>query len=514
MKKTTKLALFLLTFSLILSVFVACNSETLAERTEREIANMTDREKSDYFSNKSDEYYKNGLTSIQKIEGTMSGKMMGVEMTSRLEGTETKTEKNFGKEDMSFISVSEFKTTTEVMNEKQSESYTKTEAFHDGYMYYSYVTDSSDANKSYLKSLCTAEEYADYRTSANERDPDVDITKDCKNVSVKKSEDGKLWVLTFSDPEYSEASSIQKFAKAFASLPVELTVEEFSATLSVDVMTNALISSEMEIAFSADESDCEVSLEIKASTTYALPAPDANFLPENHSNYTETGCIIDAYYALYALDDVISSNDASMELSTITKIDVIQGGQTFTASSYKETDEINYLRENGVFKYYITADVETASGNQAVAQKLAVDYDGIKQKIYVDGILNSSTDQGQATAKNFIFTTLKAFKKDLISAVSIDTVKSDGETKVTIELFLEPEIVETYAAEGFEAGSLDVSKHVIVITLDKNNAVESADYNLMLDGSLNAGGASIKSKLIQGASISKISSADSSLFEN
>jgi hypothetical protein len=279
-------------------------------------------------------------------------------------------------------------------------------------------------------------------------------------------------------------------------------------------MTNALISSEMEIAFSADESDCEVSLEIKASTTYALPAPDANFLPENHSNYTETGCIIDAYYALYALDDVISSNDASMELSTITKIDVIQGGQTFTASSYKETDEINYLRENGVFKYYITADVETASGNQTVTQKLAVDYDGIKQKIYVDGILNSSTDQGQATAKSFIFTTLKAFKKDLRSAVSIDTVKSDGETKVTIELFLEPEIVETYAAAGFEAGSLDVSKHVLIITLDKNNAVKSADYSLMLDGSLNAGGASIKSKLIQGASISKISSADSSIFEN
>jgi len=515
MTKTIKFSLILLTLSLILSVFVACETETLAERTEREISGMTDREKSDYFSNKSDEYYKDGVVTTQTLEGTMSGKMMGVKMTSRLEGTETKTEKNFGADNMAYISVSEFKATTEVMNEKQVESYAKTEAFYDGYMYYSYVPDEGEGNESYLKSLCTAEEFKGYRDALSERDPDVDITNDCKNVTVTKSEDGKLWVLTFSDPEYDEASSIQKFAKAFASLPVELSVEEFNATLNVDVETNALISSEMNIVFAADESDCEITVEIKASSTYALPSADVTFLPENHSDFVETDSIINAYYALYALEDVISSDNASMELSTLTKIDVIQGGQTFTASSYEETDNLHYLKDNGVFKYYVTADVKSGSGNQTVTQELAIDYDGSKQKIYVNGELNTSTDQGQATAKNFISTTLKAFKKSLDSVISIDVDKTAaGKTQVSLELFVDSEIIDTYSAAGFDTSSLDVTKHILEITLDGENNAEDANYSLELDGYLNANGTKIKSKLIQGASISEIGSADKSLFED
>jgi len=504
MKRFWRITSILIAALMLLSVFVSCGSGS--QTPEEVMANMTDKEKADYLSEKNDEYYAKGATVDMTLSAVISGSLVGVNMSGDYSATIVNTIVINDNGDISSMSVENTESNVTAAGETQTEKYSVTEGFYDGIMYYAKVPENKDeSNTVRLKSNCTSAQYGDYLKEKSGEKPDFNLTKDCQTVTVKKSEDGSQWILTFSD--LAEGSTVtEQWGEMMGELPVDMRVRGFKAVLYVDVNTLALTYSRIDVVISADDANYSLELRLSVQSTFSLPDKDTVLIPENIDSYEEAGDLISAYYATEDLQKLVYSKDASATLAISVKLNQVVGNSTTALSTYKETDRLNYAEIDNKFKYHIVADISSTGSEDS---QIIIKNNGAKQTILQNGSPYSTTTQLKFEARSFIATTLKAYNLILDKVTGIETSElANGDRRIQLDLFMDEEIYNSFASIGFDTNKLIGTKYNMVVVTDKDGNIISA--SLQIEGSCVI--ENVKYQYIQLAKLTDISTADKDLL--
>ena len=187
MKRQVRITSFILLLSILLSSLISCGGKNAA------FEKMDDREKAKYIVEKTDEDYEKSVEQLATLSCEIEGEVNGVAIKMELDGTATRTVTNANTDKMRYVSVSEVKSVTRTGTEKETENYTETSAFIDGYMYMGYDTDKKDGKDVYLKSALSAADFYTFLESSGIKSDEPEYSQICDNVAVTLSDDGKTY---------------------------------------------------------------------------------------------------------------------------------------------------------------------------------------------------------------------------------------------------------------------------------------------------------------------------------
>ena len=420
MKRIMRATSAFLIFAMLASMLAACDTAAFSK--------MTDREKAKYIVEKTDEYYQKSIAQSAEISCEIEGEVNGVAIKMEIDGISKRTVTDDGTDKMRFVNVSDVKSVTHTGTEKETENYTETSAFIDGYMYMGYTTDKKNEPDVHLKSPLTASEFSDFLKAAKIVTDDPDYAEICDNVTVTLSEDKKTYTVKITHGKENVKEELTKLTnEVTSSFGIKFDLVSFDLEYTVNakdlIITNVKIKFVTETPkFGTDQLKLTYESEIKS----AKPTSDEPAL-ENTDKYTETGDLRYAYFLSNKLNGLIPADNVGYTL--ISRSNMSAAGTVLSTS--EETDTVNCGYKNGIYVYSIDA----VSNFEGQKLDMSIIYNGAQQKIAIKNGASQATDTNEIVARMFLINMLNPL---LISAndVSSVTVKGTANDVTTVEFEL------------------------------------------------------------------------------
>lgn len=262
------------------------------------------------------------------------------------------------------------------------EKSTSIEAYNDGNMFYS---DISDAGTQKFFSPITAEEYQEY---INKSELDDDVFLDCTNKSFEKRDDGK-WEIKYSG--YAQRSLVLILNEMGYDGEV-LDVDGIEDVEIIVIANKEFLVEEMTytLIYGAGFSE-----EMTGTSTYSnFNTAEPVVEPLKVENYTKIADVRLLDGIDEKIKDIQNADDGKVSVHINQNI-YVDGAKSF---SQEEEDTILYGTKNGKYFYDIEADingkiidVEYKNGSQKITQDGEVYYNDQSEdeaKFYVNGLIN------------------------------------------------------------------------------------------------------------------------------
>ena len=402
MKKYARITSFIILLSMLLSSMISCSDENAA------FEKMNDREKAAYVLKKTDTFYKKNVEQLSEMSCEIEGEVNGVAIKMEINGTSTRTVTNSDTDKMRFVSVSEVKSVTHTGTEKETENYTETTAFIDGYMYMGYDTDKNNGTDVYLKSALTADDFSDFLKKSGLVSDEPEYSQICDKVTVKEE-------LTKVTNELTSSFGI-KFD--LVSFELEYTVD--AKKLIITEVKHKFVTQTPK--FGNDQ------LRFTYESVINTSAPQSSEPTiENADNYVETGDLRYTHFLSNKLNGLISADSVGYTLTSKSEM----SGNGIVLSTSEETDLINCGYKDSIYVYSI--DAKANFEGQKI--DMSIIYNGAQQKIAISGSTSQSTDTNEIVARMYIINILNLVlisPNDVTNVAVKDTV--DDVTTVEFEL--------------------------------------------------------------------------------
>ena len=480
------IGIVLLIFTLSLSaLFVSCDSPEEPLSQEEMFERMSDAEKSAYLSQKSDEYFKDGFVGIYSTTASVSGRMSDTEYHADMTISGEKTTLFPGTEKFSTLEKTVTTTSSRIGNNKETTTtITEIDGFVNGdQMIYAYIPEeSAPSHSKHYKYKCTADEYLNIveKRSLEGFDDinDLDFEELCKNVSVKKSEDEKAWIIT-----YSEVASDSEFMKKFTdslnfamgNVVCETVINTISVVLTVDAETLALTDTvaEMEIDMTGEQID--LTMDIVTEMTISKTEGITDLTPDNLDKYQDNPALIHKDVALSAYKEAVQKDNAYVTLKTSINLSAKYNNFTQTLTNYRETDRINYGKINDKFCYFITSKIRNLSTEET---ELTVKYDGNTETINTENETETN-EKTEAQAKAYINGLVQQhfITEDQIQSMTRSRF-GDGSVTVTFTLYPSDKAKTLLSSLSRDFTRIENFKETLIIKIDKDMNPISVMYSV------------------------------------
>lgn len=391
MKKSIRAMSMLLLFAMLATMLAACDTADFAK--------MTDREKAAYIIEKTDNYYKNGVEQTAEISCEIDGSVSDVAVKIRLDGTTKRTVTNAESDKMKFINVTEAKSVTHTGTEKETENYTDTTAFVDGYMYMGHDTDNENGQDVFLKSPISASDFSDFLKSSGLMTEEPKYAEICDNVTVTLSEDRKSYIVRISHGKENVKDELTKVTNELtASFGIKFDLVSFELEYTVDA--KKLTVSEIKTVFETETpqfKNDKINFKYEAVIAMSTPRSD-DIAIESIEGYIETGDLRYAQFLSNKLNGLVSADSIGYTLTSNSKM----SSSGIVLSTSEETDLINCGYKDGIYVYSI--DAKANFEGQKI--DMSIIYNGAQQKIAVSGSTSQSTDTNEIVARMYLINIL------------------------------------------------------------------------------------------------------------
>lgn len=490
MKHSKKLiGIILLTFVIVISaIFVSCDKTEETEETlspEEKFEKMSDAEKSEYLSQKSDEYFKDGFACVYTTTATISGTMSDMKYHGDMTINGENTTLFPGTEKFSALEKTVTKTTSRIGNSKET---TTTTTEIDGFvggetMIYAYIPDETASTHSkYYKYKCTADQYlkiVEKRTLGGFEDiNDLDFENFCKDVSVKKSEDGKAWIITYSGIS-SDSEFVKEFTDSLSSsmgnVACETSITKISVVLTVDTETSALTDTvvEMEIGMTGELIDLK--FDILTEMTISKTEGITDLTPDNIDKYQDNPALLHKDVALSAYKKAVQKSNAYVTLKNTIYITGKYNNYSQVLTNYRETDRINYGKLNDKFCYFITSKIRNLAYNDT---ELTVKYNGSTETIITEDETETS-EKTEAQAKAYINGLVQQHFIDEEQIQDMSRSRfGDGSVTITFTLFPSDKGKALVSSLTRDFSRIQNFKETLIIKIDKDMNPISVMYSV------------------------------------
>lgn len=422
MKKYARITSFIILLSMLLSSMISCSGENAA------FEKMNDREKAAYVLEKTDKFYEKNVEQLSEMSCEIEGEVNGVAIKMEINGTSTRTVTNSDTDKMRFVSVSEVKSVTHTGTEKETENYTETTAFIDGYMYMGYDTDKNNGTDVYLKSALTADDFSDFLKKSGLVSDEPEYSQICDKVTVTPSADGKTYTVKITHGAENVKEELTKVTNELtSSFGIKFDLVSFELEYMVDA--KKLIITEVKHKFVTQTPKFgNDQLRFTYESVINTSAPQSSEPTiENAGNYVETGDLRYTHFLSNKLNGLISADSVGYTLTSKSEM----SGNGIVLSTSEETDLINCGYKDSIYVYSI--DAKANFEGQKI--DMSIIYNGAQQKIAISGSTSQSTDTNEIVARMYIINILNLVlisPNDVTNVAVKDTV--DDVTTVEFEL--------------------------------------------------------------------------------
>ncbi len=467
---------FLTILSVVCALFVSCDSQEQPLTPEEQLEKMNDKEKSEYLSQKSDEYYKDGLVAIYTASADVSGTAADTKYQGEISVSGEKTLLFPDTENLSAFEKTVTETSISIGTQKTTSTVTEIEGFINGNeMIYAYVPDkSSNTSAKYLKCACTPAEYTNIMNARTMDDmgdiSDLDFDDMCKNVSVKKSEDSKSWVITYSEVG-SDSEFVKEFAKSLGasmgSLPCDISVNSINVVLTVDSETYALKDTVADIEVGMKGDTVDLKMDFAMSFSFSKAEADTDLVPANYDRYFDTPALLYKDLVISAYKKAVNADSVQATLKVNVTAEYryrYNNYYTDVTSTYRETDKINYGYLNGKYCYGINSKINN-NGSQSEIQ---ISYDGKEETVTV-GRETETNKKTESQAKAYISSLVQQYYIEDSQIRDMSLVKfKDGTITVTFELYPSDKAKSLLSGLSDDFYSINNFDERLVIRTDKD----------------------------------------------
>lgn len=422
MKRQVRITSFILLLSILLYSLISCGGKNSA------FEKMDDREKAKYIVEKTDEYYEKSIEQQATLSCEIEGEVNGIAIKMEIDGTSERTVTNAKTDKMRYVSVSKMKSVTRTGTEKETENYTETSAFIDGYMYMGYDTDKKDGKDVYLKSALSAADFYDFLESSGIKSDEPEYSQICDNVAVTLSDDGKTYNVKITHGAENVKEELTKVTNELtASFGIKFALVSFELEYTVDAKKLIITEVRSKYVTETPKFGNDV-LRLTCESVISSSAPQAGEPTlDGIENYTQTGDLRYTHFLSNRLNGLISADSVGYTLTSNSKM----SGNGIELSTSEETDVINCGYKDGIYVYSI--DAKANFEGQKI--DMSVIYNGAQQKIAVSGGTSQSTDTNEIVARMYLINILNLVLISPNDVTSVEVKNTEGDvTTVEFEL--------------------------------------------------------------------------------
>lgn len=421
MKKDIKVISFILLLAVLLPSFVACGGKA-------EFNKLDDRGKAAYIIENTNSHYKNKLKQVGDFSYTIEGTADDVDIKMEVSGTSARAVSDADSDKMKFSNVTKMKVLTQTEKDSESEEYTETIAFGNGFMYMGYDTDKTDGTDVYLKSALSAKEFSDFLESSDIFPKDPNYAELCDNVTVTSAGLGSRYIIKITHGPDNPKEDLTRITNDLTSaFGIRFDLVSLDMEYTVDARNLLIKTIKVKYVSETPKFDND-QLRLTYESTLTVDNPGVSDLTvDNEKNYTETGDLRYAFYLSQKLNGLISAESAGYTVTSKSKVNA----DGTAMSNTEETDVINCGYKNDIYVYSIDAKANFYGQNI----EMDIIYNGSQQKVKQKGTPAQTTATNEIVARMFLINILNTVLISPSEIKGIEVTDTSNDV-ITVEMDL------------------------------------------------------------------------------